>query len=36
VLALPYFALNLLYKALLSARLGSVARLLGSSGEWPY
>jgi len=34
---LPWFARNLLVKALLTARLGLVSRLLGHDGEtWPY
>jgi predicted O-methyltransferase YrrM len=33
---LPYFALNVLYKVLLSLKLKSVAKALGSTGEWPY
>lgn len=34
---LPWFARNLVIKALLVARLGRVARLLGHDGEtWPY
>jgi predicted O-methyltransferase YrrM len=33
---LPYFALNVLYKVLISAKLKSVAKALGSTGEWPY
>ena len=36
VAQLPYFALNLLYKGLLAAKLRPVAKLLGSTGEWPY
>lgn len=36
VLALGYFAKNLLYKVLLSLKLKAVARALGSTGEWPY
>jgi hypothetical protein len=33
---LPWFARNVLIKSLLFARLGRVARLLGSDGNWPY
>lgn len=33
---LPYFALNILYKVLLSLKLQGVAKALGSTGEWPY
>jgi predicted O-methyltransferase YrrM len=33
---LPYFALNVLYKVLLSLRLKGLAKALGSTGEWPY
>lgn len=33
---LPYFALNLVYKVLLAARLKPLAKALGSTGEWPY
>jgi hypothetical protein len=33
---LPYFTLNVLYKVLLSLHLKGVAKLLGSTGEWPY
>lgn len=33
---LPYFALNLTYKVLLSLRLKGLAKALGSTGEWPY
>lgn len=33
---LPYFALNLLYKVLLTLKLRPVAKFLGSTGEWPY
>ncbi len=33
---LPWFVRNLVVKALISARLGRVARLLGSDGTWPY
>lgn len=33
---LPYFALNLIYKVLLAARLRPIAKALGSTGEWPY
>jgi len=33
---LPWFARNLAVKALITARLGRVARLLGSDGTWPY
>jgi hypothetical protein len=33
---LPYFALNVLYKVLISLKLKSVAKALGSTGEWPY
>ena len=33
---LPYFALNVLYKVLLTAHLKAVAKALGSTGEWPY
>ena len=33
---LPYFALNVFYKVLLTAKLKGVARALGSTGEWPY
>ncbi len=33
---LPYFALNVLYKVLLSLHLKRVAMVLGSTGEWPY
>jgi hypothetical protein len=32
----PYFALNLLYKVLLTLKLRPVAKFLGSTGEWPY
>lgn len=33
---LLYFALNLVYKVLLAARLKPLAKALGSTGEWPY
>jgi len=33
---LPWFVRNLLFKVLLSARLGRVAKMLGSDGSWPY
>lgn len=33
---LPWFARNLLVKALIMARLGAVTRLLGHRGGWPY
>jgi hypothetical protein len=33
---LPWFVRNLAVKALITARLGKVARLLGSDGTWPY
>jgi predicted O-methyltransferase YrrM len=33
---LPYFALNVLYKVLITVHLTSLARALGSTGEWPY
>lgn len=33
---LPYFALNLLYKGLITLKLKPVAKALGSTGEWPY
>jgi predicted O-methyltransferase YrrM len=33
---LPYFALNVLYKVLITVHLIGVAKALGSSGEWPY
>lgn len=36
VAQLPYFCLNLTYKVLLSLRLKGVAKVLGSTGEWPY
>ena len=36
VAQLPYFALNLIYKVLLSLKLKPLAKLLGSTGEWPY
>jgi hypothetical protein len=36
VASLPYFTRNMLVKVLLVAHLAPVARLLGSSGEWPY
>ncbi len=36
VAQLPYFALNVLYKVLLTAKLTKVAKALGSTGEWPY
>jgi predicted O-methyltransferase YrrM len=36
LLELPYFVRNGLVKALLLARLGPLARLLGHRGEWPY
>jgi len=32
----PWFVRNLMVKALISARLARVARLLGSDGTWPY
>ena len=33
---LPYFALNVVYKVLITAKLKGVAKALGSTGEWPY
>lgn len=33
---LPYFALNVLYKVLITLKLKGVAKALGSTGEWPY
>ena len=33
---LPYFATNVLYKVLISLKLTSLAKALGSTGEWPY
>jgi predicted O-methyltransferase YrrM len=36
VASLPYFTRNMVVKVLLVAHLAPVARLLGSSGEWPY
>ena len=33
---LPYFALNVLYKVLITVGLKNVAKTLGSTGEWPY
>lgn len=36
VAQLPYFALNLLYKGLITLKLKPVAKALGSTGEWPY
>lgn len=33
---LPWFARNVLVKGLITARLGRLARLLGSDGTWPY
>jgi len=36
VVQLPWFARNVVVKALITARLGRLARLLGSDGTWPY
>lgn len=36
VAQLPYFARNLLYKVLLTLKMKNVAKVLGSTGEWPY
>jgi predicted O-methyltransferase YrrM len=36
LLELPYFARNVLFKALILAKLGPVTRVLGGTGEWPY
>lgn len=36
LLELPYFARNVLFKVLILAKLGPVARALGGTGEWPY
>lgn len=36
VAQLPYFARNVFYKVLLTLRLKNVAKMLGSTGEWPY
>ena len=36
VAQLPYFALNVLYKVLISLKQQSLAKKLGSTGEWPY
>jgi hypothetical protein len=36
VAQLPWFIRNVVVKALITARLGRVARLLGSDGTWPY
>jgi hypothetical protein len=36
LLELPYFARNLLIKALIKAKLAPLTRLLGGNGEWPY
>ena len=36
VVQLPWFARNIVVKALITARLGRLARLLGSDGTWPY
>jgi hypothetical protein len=33
---LPYFARNVLFKVLLTAKLKPVVKLLGGTGEWPY
>ncbi len=33
---LPYFALNVLYKVLITLKLKPLAKALGSTGEWPY
>ncbi len=33
---LPYFARNVLFKVLITARLRRVTRWLGGTGEWPY
>jgi predicted O-methyltransferase YrrM len=36
LLELPYFARNVLFKLLILAHLRPIAKLLGSTGEWPY
>ena len=36
LLELPYFARNVLFKVLLTAKLKPVVKLLGGTGEWPY